>query len=112
MDCVDLAFFIQRVVFDRKFEIEKREPGNIFYFATFLKRHISDYLQGKTDDHQDGDCVLMKHRGRLCHVGILHIFKGKKYIVHTMDGFYSSVQHEFDRIKSYGLEVEGVYKWK
>ncbi|HQK38758.1 MAG TPA: hypothetical protein PLO52_01425 [Flavobacterium alvei] len=112
MDCVELTFFIQRAIFNRKFEIESREPGNIFYYAQFLKRHINEFLIGKTDQPQDGDCVLIKNRGRLSHVGTLHIFKGKKYILHTMDCFNFSCLHDFDRLKSYGLEVEGIYKWK
>lgn len=113
MDCVDLTFLIQKSVFDRNYEIEPRERGNIFYFTSFLKRHLTEFLDGKTDSPKDGDCVLLKHRGRLCHVGTLHIHKGKKYIVHTMDSFFYSCIHEFDKIGKYGfLEVEGIYSWK
>lgn len=112
MDCVELTFLIQNAVFNRKFEIEDRMPGNIFYYASFLKRHIDDFLSHKTQDYQDGDCILMKNRGRLSHVGTLHIFKEKRYVVHTMDSFYFSCIHDFDRLKTYGLEIEGVYKWK
>lgn len=112
MDCVELTFLIQRAIFNRNFEIEQRGNGSIFYYASFLKKHLNDYLDHKTEDYEDGDCVLMNNRGRLTHVGTLHIHKGKKYILHTMDSFYFSCLHDFDRIKTYGLEVEGVYKWK
>lgn len=113
MDCVDLTFKIQKEIFGRTFGIEPRKAGSIFYYADFLKRHLSDYLAGKTNEPADGDCVLMRHRGRLCHVGTLHIYQNRKYIVHTMDSFGYSCQHDFEKLNKFGLlEVEGIYKWK
>lgn len=66
----------------------------------------------KTNNPQEGDIVLMNGKYQACHVGVLIIKKGVKYVLHSEKSLGVSCLHRLSEIYKFNYFLNGFFSWR
>lgn len=110
----DCAAFVERVLREQ-YGREVRFPAEHAKGYRAQARQIQslkDEYAYRTDAPQEGDGVLMLGRARMNHIGLYCAIDGAGYVLHAMEGIGEVALHPLRDLPDYGLEVEGIYRWR
>lgn len=115
-DCADLVMLVQRELFGREVLLtgsRRPRPVRTVDQIEELQRRTSA-LAERVEQPQDGDLVLMLDTGqtRPGHAGTYFFIAHEPWVLHTTHAIGSSVLHRLRDLPSFGLRVEGFYRWK
>ena len=108
-DCADFVVHVQREMFGREVMLPNGRPRGIA--GQVALPDLAGPYATRTDEPVDGDLVLMKERGRLGHVGVYFWIAHEPWVLHCNEKTGCSVLHRVRDLPSYGVPIEGFYKW-
>jgi len=109
-DCADLAVLIQDELFGRHVQLPGGRGRRQAPTAT-LERYRADLAtEISRDEIEPGDVLLMK--GEVLHIGTLFFVGGCWRVLHNSYRLGGVWLHKLSELSSYGLRVEGFYRWK
>lgn len=108
-DCAHLVEDIQREVFDREINLPTSRDGETIRALSKQIDSVKQIYATQTDNPKDGDCVLMKARNILNHIGVYFEKNGIGYVIHNMRNVGSVCTHKMRDLEKFGLKIEGIY---
>lgn len=111
-DCSELVEFVLKKERDIHFSFPR--PGkNSAKRALAIFRNYKKFVHPEpVDVPQDFDAVIMSGAKRFNHIGLYFKNKGREYCLHSSAKWGMVVCHETHRLKTYGLKIEGYYRWQ
>jgi cell wall-associated NlpC family hydrolase len=110
-DCVGFALRATLEVFGREISIARPEGEPDYRALARAVEQGRNELAAPTDAPVEGDIVLMRGRGYINHVGLYALLAGEPWVVHSFIRCGAVARHRIRQLSSYGLAVEGYYKW-
>lgn len=116
-DCADLVEAVAREQFGRQVTLPKDRPGDqrSAGYQALLTEHAPRFVERLDLDAAgtpaEGDVVIMIGAGRVNHVGIAAIVAGEGYVLHNFIKAHQVVLHRIRDLASFGLTIEGFYRW-
>lgn len=108
-NCSKFVEFVLRDHFGIKYEFPQSK-GSLFNQSMQIKESLPVFCR-ETVTPTEGDLILMSGIRRLCHVGMLVVVNGKKYVFHTESSMKTAALHEFKDLSYFGYFIEGFYTW-
>jgi hypothetical protein len=116
-ECGELAQLVNREVFGREIRLPSERPyrgksGHARYKAMVCHlAAVKDDYGLRTDNPEEGDCVLLLSRGRPSHIGVYCRIKDEAWVLHCASNAREAVLHRIRALPQQGLAVEGYYRW-
>lgn len=112
MNCAELVEHVLKDKFSLDFKFPQSQ-GSLFMESHQIKKEMFNFVDPvPTTSPLEGDLVLMSGTRRLCHVGLYVEIKNVKYVLHTQKSFGCACLHKIADLSTYGLYLEGFYKWQ
>lgn len=108
-NCSQFVEYVLRDHFGRDYKFPQSK-GNVFEQSNQLKESIPHFAK-RTEEPQTGDLILMNGIRRLCHVGLLIIIGGHKFVLHTEARLKTARLQDLASLPYHGYTVEGFYRW-
>lgn len=113
MDCADLALKVQRELFGKEVHVPGGRPRPAGADQPRAIEAWTQQLAHRVEVPQSGDLVLMLDSGetKAGHAGTYFFLAHEPWVLHTSHALGESVMHRLSDLPSFGLRVEGFYRW-
>jgi len=110
-DCANLVEQVARDVLGRHVNLPKDRAGTrAVELSAQLHDHMAVYA-ARAESPADAHPVLMVGRGYLDHVGVAATIAGEWWVLHNFIRSRQVVLHRVRDLPTFGLAVEGYYRW-
>jgi len=112
-DCAHLVELVLREQFGRQVRLptDRPESNRARDMSTQIRCRLEEFAQISTNP-AEGDGVLMIGAGYINHIGVYCLISGRPYVLHNFINARQVCLHSWSELESWGMCVEGIYRWK